>query len=148
MNTPLTDADPTDFQKALKVCSKSLLEEIGHLGRENAELREEIAQLDKRIAEESEYADETYARHEALVEQIAKLKDENAALSEELKAQCVVNGIGGEREAKLLAELDALRAVKNDACTDVHALLDAHYELSGETVAQVADRIRKKYPSP
>lgn len=104
--------------------------------------------LQRELAAANEYADETHARHQSLVEQVAQLKCENAALSAELKAQCVANGIGGSREAKLLAELDALRAVKNDACTDVHALLDAHYELSGETVAQVADRIRKKYPSP
>lgn len=34
----------------------------------------------------------------------------DAALSEELREQAVVNGKGGEREAKLLAELDALRS--------------------------------------
>lgn len=67
-------------------------------------------QLERELAEATEYADETHARHQGLVEQVAQLKNENAALSEELKAQCVVNGIGGSREAKLLAEMDKLRA--------------------------------------
>lgn len=41
-----------------------------------------------------------------------KLEADNAALQEELNAQAVVNGKGGEREAKLLAENAALQADK------------------------------------
>lgn len=67
-------------------------------------------QLERELAEANEYAAETHARHQSLVEQIGKLKDDNAALSAELREQAVVNGIGGSREAKLLAEMDKLRA--------------------------------------
>lgn len=41
-----------------------------------------------------------------------EIERENAALRAELEAQAVVNGKGGEREAKLLAEVAALRKAK------------------------------------
>lgn len=64
MNPLQTDADLTDFQKALKAC---------------LEYRTRIDELERKLADANEYADETHARHQSLVEQIAQLQNDNAA---------------------------------------------------------------------
>lgn len=50
-----------------------------------------------------------------LAGEMKELERENAALRAELEAQAVVNGKGGEREAKLLAEVAELRGALEES---------------------------------
>lgn len=68
-----------------------------HLERENAALRAQDAWL---------------------VATFGSLEDENQKLRAELEAQAVVNGKGSEREAKLLAEVAALRKALEEAFSE------------------------------
>lgn len=75
------DVNAIDYSKQLEVL-------VRDLERENAALR---------------------AQNAWLVATFGNLEDENQKLRAELEAQAVVNGKGGEREAKLLAQVAELR---------------------------------------
>lgn len=83
------------------------------LERENAALRVLVKELERKLAVEAEYAAETHARHQGLVEQIAKLNSENATLSEDVVK---ANGLL-DMQMKELAKLREDSKIVDELCT-------------------------------
>ena len=146
-DTPITDREElctTDYILPQFVVTSDICRE---LERENQQLKQTVlATLSQRgqkelivawdRVKELERENAALRAQDAwLVATFGNLEDENQKLRAELEAQAVVNGKGGEREAKLLAEVAALRS----AMYRVRAAIDDPLGSQAQRLEKAAD---------
>jgi hypothetical protein len=77
-----------------------------------------------------------------LLEQNQELREQRAGLTKELEAQARLNGMGSEREAKLMAELESVRRERHDAIIELNSARSGNSQLRIELQRAENERLR------